>query len=356
MGLAVPDRRDGGDRPRRGARRADPRRRGAAARREGGHRRARQDRNDHRGQAVGAARAELDDEAFRLGGIARAVQRTSPRARRSSTRPARAGSRSPMPQAFEALPGKGVTGTVAGRSVLVGNRVLMAERRVDVASLEPRAAALAAEGATPVFVAVDGRARRHPGGRRSGEAEQRRRGRSVLRQMRLDVVMLTGDDARTAEAVAAGWASSESWPRCCRTGNWRRSSDFRIRAGSSRWWATASTTLRRWRRRTSGSRSGPGTDVAVETGSVTLDARRSDRGAGRARARPPDDARDPPESVLGVRLQRDRHPDRGRCALPVRRPAAHAGAGRRRDGGELGERRDEQPSIETVAVRTSSKQ
>ena len=62
------------------------------------------------------------------------------------------------PRGVRGVPGKGVAGTVAGRSVLVGNRVLMAEHGVDVASLEPRAGALASEGATPVFVAVDGRA------------------------------------------------------------------------------------------------------------------------------------------------------------------------------------------------------
>jgi Cu+-exporting ATPase len=104
------------------------------------------------------------------------------------------------PETFEALPGKGVAGVVAGRSVLVGNRVLMSEHGVDVWSFDPRAAALASEGATPVFVAVAGRAAgllavADPVKPSSTVAIER------VRQMGLDVLMLTGDDARTAEAV-----------------------------------------------------------------------------------------------------------------------------------------------------------
>jgi Cu+-exporting ATPase len=143
--------------------------------------------------------AELDDEAYRL---AASLERLSEHPLAGAVINAARGRGLPLedPRAFEALPGKGAAGTVADRAVLVGNRVLMSERGVDTTRLEERAAALAAEGATPVFVAVDGQ----PAGiiavadavKPTSAAAIRR-----LARMRLDVLMLTGDDARTASAV-----------------------------------------------------------------------------------------------------------------------------------------------------------
>jgi Cu+-exporting ATPase len=143
--------------------------------------------------------AELDDEAFRL---AASLERFSehPLAAALVKAALARGVVLEEPQAFEAFPGKGVAGTVGVRAVLVGNRVFMAERGADPAALEERAAAFAAEGATPVFVAVDGCLAgivsvADPVKPTSTAAIRR------LAQMRLDVLMLTGDDARTAQAV-----------------------------------------------------------------------------------------------------------------------------------------------------------
>jgi Cu+-exporting ATPase len=102
---------------------------------------------------------------------------------------------------FDAVAGHGVVATVDGRSVLLGNAKLLRDRGVDVGALEARAETLASDGKTPMFVAVDGRLaglvavadRVKP---ESKEAVAR------LRAMGLDVVMMTGDNRRTAEAVA----------------------------------------------------------------------------------------------------------------------------------------------------------
>jgi Cu+-exporting ATPase len=104
------------------------------------------------------------------------------------------------PERFVAEPGKGVAGRVAGRDVVVGNAAWLAERGVSAVS-DPRVAAAASEGATPVLVAVDGRvagfvAVADPIKPTSRAAVER------LQAMGLDVVMLTGDDRRTAESVA----------------------------------------------------------------------------------------------------------------------------------------------------------
>lgn len=106
---------------------------------------------------------------------------------------------------FDAPSGKGVTGSVGGpenkKQVALGNRALFDELGVDVTPLVPRADALRGEGATVVFVAVEGKlaglvAVADPVKKTSAEALRR------LREEGLRIVMLTGDSRATAEAVA----------------------------------------------------------------------------------------------------------------------------------------------------------
>jgi Cu+-exporting ATPase len=102
---------------------------------------------------------------------------------------------------FQSLAGKGVAGSVEGRRVAAGNAVLMAEIGVDTAPLQEQSIERSRKGQTTVFVAVDGRltgliAVADPIRATSGEAISR------LSRLGLDVVLLTGDDYRTATAVA----------------------------------------------------------------------------------------------------------------------------------------------------------
>jgi Cu+-exporting ATPase len=105
------------------------------------------------------------------------------------------------PLRFEAHTGKGVAASVDGHRVAVGSLAFMRELGIDPAPLQNPADHLAAVGQTPVYVAVDGRAAgligiADPIRPASPEATLR------LERLGLELVMLTGDDRRTAEAVA----------------------------------------------------------------------------------------------------------------------------------------------------------
>ncbi len=104
-------------------------------------------------------------------------------------------------EGFQAFPGKGVTGTVGGRAVALGNRALCEQLGVDARALVERAEALRHDGQTVMLVAVDGR----PAGV-IGVADPVKPSTpeaiSALHADGVRIVMLTGDSHTTAEAVA----------------------------------------------------------------------------------------------------------------------------------------------------------
>ncbi|MCB0191528.1 MAG: heavy metal translocating P-type ATPase [Anaerolineae bacterium] len=105
------------------------------------------------------------------------------------------------PADFEAIPGHGVTATVGGRQVALGNLKLMRRQNISLNGLEARAQSLADEGKTPMFVAVDGQA----GGIvavADTVKEDSKQAIAQLKMLGLEVVMITGDNRRTAEAIA----------------------------------------------------------------------------------------------------------------------------------------------------------
>jgi Cu+-exporting ATPase len=111
-------------------------------------------------------------------------------------------------EGFEALPGKGVVAQVTGEAVALGNRALMADLGVDISPLAARAEALGGEAQTVVFLAKGGRAVGLMGiadAIKAGTAD-------ALRALRADgvrVVMLTGDNRTTADAIARKLAVDE---------------------------------------------------------------------------------------------------------------------------------------------------
>jgi Cu+-exporting ATPase len=105
------------------------------------------------------------------------------------------------PEEFQSVTGQGVVGVVEGSFIAAGNEGLMADYAADPAPLAADAERLTGEGKTPVYVAIDGRlagllAVADPLKATAREAVAR------LKKMGLEVVLLTGDNRRTAEAIA----------------------------------------------------------------------------------------------------------------------------------------------------------
>jgi Cu+-exporting ATPase len=102
---------------------------------------------------------------------------------------------------FGSVTGKGVRGKVGQRQVAVGNAALLKDLRVGSANLQARAEALRREGATAIFVAIDGRL----GGLIAVADPIKATTPTALARLRQDgirIVMLTGDNRTTAQAVA----------------------------------------------------------------------------------------------------------------------------------------------------------
>jgi Cu+-exporting ATPase len=107
----------------------------------------------------------------------------------------------PRAEGFSSITGKGVRATVSGRSVLVGTSKLLAEAGIDTAEFDSISTRLSSEGRTPILAAVDGQA--------AGVVavadtvkEDSVNAIAALHGLGLQVVMITGDNARTAAAIA----------------------------------------------------------------------------------------------------------------------------------------------------------
>jgi Cu+-exporting ATPase len=102
---------------------------------------------------------------------------------------------------FKAVAGHGIEATLTGRRLLLGNLKLMRERNVALDGLNERAATLAREGKTPMYVAVDGRLAGVLAVADQIKPESKE-AVAMMQRMGLEVVMITGDNRPTAEAVA----------------------------------------------------------------------------------------------------------------------------------------------------------
>lgn len=107
----------------------------------------------------------------------------------------------PQTEGFDSPTGKGVIGTIDGWDIALGNVMLMKEQSVDVSALSAQADELRSDGATVIFIAVNGK----PAGLLAIAdpiKETTPAAIKALHEQGIRIVMLTGDNRRTAEAVA----------------------------------------------------------------------------------------------------------------------------------------------------------
>ncbi|TMW70156.1 heavy metal translocating P-type ATPase [Alteribacter natronophilus] len=105
------------------------------------------------------------------------------------------------PESFNSITGHGIEARWNGRDCLAGNEKLMRERGIDLSGMDAAASSLAAQGKTPMYIAADGHIagivavadRLKPDAARSVKA---------MKDLGIEVVMLTGDNRQTAEAIA----------------------------------------------------------------------------------------------------------------------------------------------------------
>ena len=105
------------------------------------------------------------------------------------------------PEDFLAVPGRGIRATINGKAVRLGNEKMMEDEGIDTGEIKGHALALSERGMTPMFVAVDGET--------AGVVavadtlkEESVKAISALHSLGIEVVMITGDNRRTGEAIA----------------------------------------------------------------------------------------------------------------------------------------------------------
>jgi Cu+-exporting ATPase len=110
--------------------------------------------------------------------------------------------------AFRAITGRGIEAAINNITVLAGNRKLMEERNIPLGELEAESDRLAGEGKTPMFIALDdhaGTAGIRPAGIVAvADVLKKSSGRAIenLHKMGIEVAMITGDNKKTAAAIA----------------------------------------------------------------------------------------------------------------------------------------------------------
>jgi Cu+-exporting ATPase len=107
----------------------------------------------------------------------------------------------PDPEAFESLAGRGVVARVEGKEILLGNRALMAENSVESRSFEDKIQELESYGKTVMLMSVD---RKLVGLIAVADTLKEDAAEAIrnLHQMGIETIMITGDNRRTAQAIA----------------------------------------------------------------------------------------------------------------------------------------------------------
>ncbi|MHB8746122.1 MAG: heavy metal translocating P-type ATPase [Gammaproteobacteria bacterium] len=170
---------------------------------------------------------------------------------------------------FQALPGKGVRALHEGKLALFGNRALMQDFAVALDALQAPADALAAQAQTPIFLALDGQlagvvAVADPVKEDSKAAIAR------LRALGLEVVMITGDNAATAQAVARAVGIDKVYAEVLPAAKQDKIAQLQADGARVGMVGDGINDAPALARAEVGFALGAGTDVAIESASITL--------------------------------------------------------------------------------------
>ena len=102
---------------------------------------------------------------------------------------------------FDAIPGHGIEVEIESKDILLGNKKLMVEKSIDISSLGETSDRLASEGKTPMYIAIDGRLAGIIAVADTVKSSSKKAIES-LHEMGIKVAMITGDNKRTADAIA----------------------------------------------------------------------------------------------------------------------------------------------------------
>lgn len=175
----------------------------------------------------------------------------------------------PRPSGFRSVTGRGVVSEVRGKKVIVGNDRFLSDNGVDVGPMLEQAESLRAEGATVVFVAVDGQlagllAVADTIKDTAAEAVQR------LRRLGLSVIMLTGDIETSARAVARAVGIERVIAGVLPEGKVRAIEELQSRGHVVAMVGDGINDAPALARSDVGIAMGTGSDIAIEAGDITL--------------------------------------------------------------------------------------
>ncbi|MBI2184079.1 MAG: heavy metal translocating P-type ATPase [Thaumarchaeota archaeon] len=105
------------------------------------------------------------------------------------------------PQSFKALPGRGVRAVYGGKELLVGSMRLTEDKHVDISTAQESLSNMQANGRTTILVAYDGKLAGAVGLMDTPKPEASK-AIELLKKMGIEIVMITGDNERTAQAIA----------------------------------------------------------------------------------------------------------------------------------------------------------
>ena len=201
---------------------------------------------------------------------------------------------------FESVTGKGVFGTIYGKKILLGNSKLMNDSKIDFSDIG-KADELRGEGQTVMFVAIDGKLAGLVGVADTIK-ESAKEAINELHRQKIEVVMMTGDNAKTAEAVAKALNIDKVFADVLPDQKAQKVKELQAEGKIVAMAGDGVNDAPALAQAQVGIAMGTGTDVAMESADINFTARRSARNFESDQIERSDDEQHSPEFIFRVCL------------------------------------------------------